>query len=104
MHEINISVQCWEKFEKLLPRYPRHGKGGRPRLNMKLVLEGILFVKLNQLPWIAMPKKFGSKTAINDYFRYWRDKKIFHRLEKVITINDPIDIGITLDLINLDCY
>ncbi len=45
MHEINISVQCWEKFEKLLPRYPRHGKGGRQKIKHETCTGGHLVRK-----------------------------------------------------------
>lgn len=77
-----VSEKLWSKIESQLPNYPVSGKGGRPRLELKKVFEGILYVKQNKIPWKNLPKEYGSKTAINDYFREWAKQGLFDSLSE----------------------
>ncbi|MBN22046.1 MAG: hypothetical protein CL678_12265 [Bdellovibrionaceae bacterium] len=72
----------WSAIEPSLPSYRKSPKGGRPRLGLKKVFEGILFIKSNKLPWRAVPDEFGSKTALNDYYRQWARMGFFHELKE----------------------
>ena len=76
-----FSNEEWREIYPLLPKYPRSSKGGRPRLNQKLILEGILYVFEHKIPWKSAPKLFGSGTSLNDYFREWAKDGVFHRLK-----------------------
>lgn len=70
----------WDEISPLLLNYNPSPKGGRPRLNRRKILKGILFVSKNKIPWKAIPKEYGSGTALNDYFRQWAKAGVFHRL------------------------
>ena len=75
-----LSDELWADVCPLLPKYQHSEKGGRPRLSNKQILSGILFISKNKIPWNAVPKEFGSGTALNDYFREWSRLGIFHKL------------------------
>lgn len=70
----------WERIEKLLPNYTTSAKGGRPRLEMRSVVNGIFFVLLTGCQWKAMPKQFGSGSAIHAYFQEWVRNGVFAEL------------------------
>lgn len=75
-----IPDALWERVEPLLPNYKVSCKGGRPRLCLRKVLTGILYVLRTGCQWKAMPEQFGSGSAIHDYFQEWTRLGIFERL------------------------
>ena len=63
----------------MLPIYKRSRKGGRPRLPMRNVVSGILYVLRTGCQWKAMPKQFGSGSAIHAYFQEWVEARACSR-------------------------
>ncbi|PIP94765.1 MAG: hypothetical protein COW00_01835 [Bdellovibrio sp. CG12_big_fil_rev_8_21_14_0_65_39_13] len=96
MQHITLTDEQWTRLSSILPKYKPSNKGGRPRLELKKVFEGILYVKINKLPWKAVPAEYGSKTAINDYFRHWKKAGIFKQFntENIISQNELIQLYI----------
>lgn len=70
----------WERVEPLLPKYRPSPKGGRPRLSLRNVVTGILYVLRTGCQWKAMPREFGSGSAIHEYFQEWGRAGVFERL------------------------
>jgi putative transposase len=77
-HEIPDAL--WERIDLFLPIYKPSPKGGRPRLPMRNVVGGILYVLATGCQWKAMPKQFGSGSAIHDYFQEWVELGVFQEL------------------------
>lgn len=75
-----IPDALWERLEPLLPIYKRSGKGGRPRLPLRKVVCGILYVLRTGCQWKAMPREFGSGSAIHAYFQEWVRRGVFGKL------------------------
>jgi transposase len=73
----------WERIEPLLPNYKRSCKGGRPRLPLRNVVTGILYVLRTGCQWKAMPTEFGSGSAIHAYFQKWVECSVFAKLWQV---------------------
>lgn len=81
MQSCELREDVWQKVKPHLPIYKVTERGGRPRLRLKKVFEGILFVLKNNIPWNAVPVEYGSGTALNDYFRYWCGLGVFGSLK-----------------------
>ena len=77
-HEIPDSL--WERIDLVLPIYEASPRGGRPRLKMRKVVEGILYVLATGCQWKAMPREFGSSSAIHAYFQEWAESGVFEEL------------------------
>lgn len=77
-HEIPEAL--WERFDLVIPIYPKSRKGGRPRLPLRNVVGGILYVLATGCQWKAMPKQFGSGSAIHAYFQEWVERGVFEEL------------------------
>jgi transposase len=75
-----ISDALWERIDLHLPIYKPSAKGGRPRLCLRKVVSGILYVLRTGCQWKAMPKEFGSGSAIHDYFQEWVELGVFQKL------------------------
>lgn len=80
-HQIPDSL--WERVEQVLPSYKVCCKGGRPRLPLRNVVGGILYVLSTGCQWKAMPRQFGSGSAIHAYFQEWVERGVFQRLWKL---------------------
>ena len=70
----------WERMEPTLPKYREQPKGGRPRLPLRNVANGIFYVLCTGAQWKAMPSEFGSGSAIHAYFQEWVQLGIFAEL------------------------
>ena len=75
-----IPDTLWERIDLLLPIYKRSANGGRPRLCLRNVVSGILYVLRTGCQWKAMPKQFGSGSAIHAYFQEWVKLGVFAEL------------------------
>jgi transposase len=80
-HQIPEAV--WARLEPLLPRYKPSPKGGKPRLPLRKVANGIFYVLVTGCQWKAMPREFGSGSAIHAYFQEWVELGIFQKLWSV---------------------
>lgn len=77
-HEVPDAL--WERIDLVIPAYQRSCKGGRPRLAMRDVVGGILYVLATGCQWKAMPRQFGSGSAIHAYFQSWVEAGVFEEL------------------------
>src|SRR4028118_925567 len=64
----DLTEQEWERLRPLLP--PQKGKRGRPYLDHRQVVNGILWRDRTGAPWRDVPERYGCwKTC---YSRFWR--------------------------------
>lgn len=75
-----IPDDLWDCIEPVLPDYKPSCKGGRPRLPLRKVVCGILYVLRIGCQWKAMPREFGSGSAIHAYFQEWVELDVFAEL------------------------
>lgn len=97
MKHFAISDELWTRLSSYLPNYEPSTKGGRPRLNLKKVFEGILFIKGNRIPWRDIPKEYGSKTAINDYYGSWKQADVFKIWHQAGLLSSPEILSVDLE-------
>jgi len=77
-----VSDDLWERVEPLLPRYPTVSAGGRPRVDRRQVLDGVLYVLRTGCQWKAVPSEFGSASTLHRYFQEWTQMGVFFVLWK----------------------
>jgi transposase len=77
-----VSDELWERVEPLLPQYPTFRAGGRPRVDRRWVLDGILYVLRTGCQWKAAPSEFGSGSTLHRYFQEWTQMGVFSVLWK----------------------
>jgi transposase len=77
---LQMPEALWQRIDLVLPIYNRSCNGGRPRLPMRNVVGGILYVLWTGCQWKAMPSQFGSGSAIHAYFQEWVGLGVFEEL------------------------
>ena len=61
--------ELWEVIEPILPKHPPGPKGGRPRLDDRRTLTGILFVLKTGLAWEDLPQEMGCGSGMTCWRR-----------------------------------
>jgi transposase len=80
MTRMVLSDTEWEKIESLLPKCKVKGYPGRPRLNDRLIIEGILWVHRTGAPWRDLPRTFGPWTTVYSRFTRWTKAGVFDNI------------------------
>lgn len=75
-----IPEKLWVRLEPLLPKSRRSRKGGRPRLPLRQVADGIFYILRTGCQWKAVPPEFGSGSSLHRYFQNWAERGVFRRL------------------------
>jgi transposase len=67
-----------EQMERLRPFFPKsHGK---PRVDDRRVLSGIIFINRNGLRWCDAPKEYGPPKTLYNRWKRWGDMGVFARM------------------------
>ena len=75
-----IPEKVWLRLQPLLPKYPRSCQGGRPRANLRAVMDGIFYVLHTGCQWKLLPRYYGSSSTVHRYFQEWTASGVFERL------------------------
>ena len=64
-----VSYELWAIVEPLIPKHEPSPKGGRPRLDDRKLLAGILFVLKSGIPWEMLPQEMNSSCGMTCWRR-----------------------------------
>lgn len=78
----DLTDSQWEHIKELLPRAKHRG---RPReLEMRAVVNAILYVVVGGIQWRMLPKGFPKWQSVYYYFRLWRKNNQWLRLHDTL--------------------
>ncbi len=82
----DIVSSLWFRIKGLLPPKRSPGpKGGRPPVDDRLVLEGIVFVLMSGIAWRFFPRQFGcSRSTCWRRIRDWQQLGIWEKLHAIL--------------------
>jgi transposase len=92
-----VTHEPWEVVEPLLPEEPPKPKGGRPRIDDRAALTGILFVLKSGIPWEKLPQEMACGSGMTCWrgLREWQEAGVWERLHPILLDRlgeaDPID-------------
>ena len=64
-----------EQMARLQPFFPK--SHGRPRVDDRRVLSGIIFINRNGLRWRDAPREYGPAKTLYNRWKRWSDKGVF---------------------------
>ena len=81
-----VTDELWETIEPLLPPEPPKPQGGRPRIDDRAALTGIVFVLKSGIPWEMLPKEMGCGSGMSCWrrFKEWHEAGVWERLHRVL--------------------
>lgn len=81
MRDTDLSAKDWKLIEPLLPRPNRHG---RPRVDDRRTINGILFVLKTGCRWKDMPREYGSPATCWLRLVRWQREGVWTRVLRVL--------------------
>ena len=82
-----VSDELWEIVQPLLPRHKaRPGRRGRPPVDDRACLTGIIFVLQSGIPWWMLPQEMGCGSGVTCWrrLRYWQRRGVWKKLLHVL--------------------
>jgi len=67
----------WKKIAPLLPKPRKHRKGGRPWIENRRVLEGILWILRSGARWQDLPEKYPHPSTCWRRLRDWEEQGVW---------------------------
>jgi len=81
-----VSDAFWERVKGFIPPKNPQPKGGRPWLDDRAVLTGIIFVLRSGIPWEMLPREMGCGSGMTCWrrLRDWHEAGVWEKLHKAI--------------------
>ena len=81
-----VTDELWAVIEPLLPLEPAKPPGGRPRVDNRGALTGILFVLKSGIPWEMLPQEMGCGSGMTCWrrLRDWHEAGVWAQLHRVL--------------------
>jgi transposase len=81
-----VSDELWAIIEPLLPPEPPKPKGGRPRIDDRAALTGIVFVLKSGIPWEMLPQEMGCGSGMTCWrrLRDWQQAGVWQQLHLLL--------------------
>lgn len=79
-----VTGELWDVVEPLRPEEPPKPNGGRPRIEDRAALTGILFVLKSGIPWETLPQEMGFGSGMTCWRRLkeWHEAGVWERLHR----------------------
>lgn len=85
-----------EQMARLQPFFPT--SHGRPRVDDRRVLSGIIFINRNGLRWSDAPREYGPPKTLHNRWRRWGDMGVFARMMEGLAAEDTEQKTIMIDV------
>ncbi|EWY36178.1 transposase TIS1421 [Skermanella stibiiresistens SB22] len=81
-----VSDEVWAVVAPLLPSRPPRPKGGRPPVDDRAALTGILSVLRSGIPWEMPPREMGRGSGMTYWrrLRDWQATGVWEKLHRVL--------------------
>jgi len=92
-HLFWLSDEAWSALEPHLPR----GKPGKPRVDDRTVISGILHVLKVGCRWRDVPAAYGPPTTIYNRYHRWSQRGIWQRIFEKMATSGTVPEELSID-------
>ena len=85
--ELVLTDERWERIAPLLP--PQKPQTGRPNIDHRLILSGMLWIVRTGSSWRDLPEGFGSWETVRSRYDRWRTAGIWQQILDALKQDDP---------------
>lgn len=72
--------ELWAEIKQVLNELDPPGRTGRPRVDQRRALDGIIYRLRSSCQWNHLPEKFGSDSSVHRTFQRWIENGVFERV------------------------
>jgi transposase len=83
---MKITNEQWELAEPII-RKKRLGKWGRPRIDDRKILDGILWILKTGAQWSYLPRRYPPYQTCHRRFQEWIDRGIFDEILETLAMD-----------------
>src|SRR5947209_7008837 len=76
----NVSDDLWERIRPLLVAFWPRKATGRHTANWRKAINGIIFRMRTGCQWDQLPKRFGPKSTVHDWFQRWNKNGVMAKI------------------------
>ena len=98
----DIPDELWDLIKVWIPRRPRTADGGRPPIDDRKAMSGIVYRLRTGCQWDAIPKEFGSGSTCYRRFGEWRKAGVFAMAHELALRLYDRQVGIDWEWTSLD--
>jgi len=91
-----------EQMARLQPFFPK--SHGRPRVDDRRVLSGIVFVNRNGLRWCDAPKDYGPHKTLYNRWKQWGERGAFLRMMEGLAAAEAVPQTVMIDATYLKAH
>jgi transposase len=88
-----LSDEAWKALSPHLPR----GKPGKPRVDDRTVISGVLHVLKTGCRWRDVPPVYGPPTTIYNRYNRWSQRRVWQRIFEKMAAAGPIPDELSID-------
>lgn len=74
----DLTNEKWERLQAHLP--PQKPKTGRPNLDHRIIINGILWIVRTATPWRDLPERYGKISTVSSRFYRWQEAGIWSKI------------------------
>jgi transposase len=100
MRRHELTDEQWERLAPLLP--PQRPTTGRPNLDHRTILNGMLWIVRTGAPWRDLPERYGVWQTVYSRFRRWQQAGIWERILRELQIEAAHDGRLDDSLVLID--
>jgi transposase len=83
----NLTDEQWERLAPSIPVVPRRPDGkGRPRVDNRAILNGILWVLCSGARWKDLPDQYPPYQTCHRRFQEWIDQEVFEHMAQELAV------------------
>jgi putative transposase len=75
-----VPDELWAEIKQVLDEADAPSRRGRPRVDQRRALDGVIFRLRSSCQWNRLPEKFGDDSSVHRTFQRWLDKGVFQRV------------------------
>ena len=80
----NVPDDLWQMMQRILAVYDPPSRIGRPRIDQRKALDGIIYRARTGCQWNHLPKEFGDDVSVHRTLQRWENRGIFDILWAVL--------------------
>lgn len=77
----------WEIISAVLAELDPPHRGGRPRVDQRKALDGLIYRLRSGVQWNRLPAQFGDDSSVHRTMKRWRERGVWARLVAVLVAN-----------------
>ncbi|WP_164103540.1 transposase [Candidatus Laterigemmans baculatus] len=78
--ESDLTDDQWYAVSGLLCRPPQPTRGRPQEIDLRALLNGILYHHSRNCSWRNVPKRYGTRSSLNNYYHRWSQDGTLHRV------------------------